>query len=401
MKFELKEINKDIQIVLQHHKTPFYLYNVSHLRKNIEAIKSILTEDIKLCYSIKANPLVVSYMQDLVTYFEVCSYGEYEICREYIGKDKKIIFGGVCKLKEEILEAIKDKRIIVTIESITQLHDINECCKLLGITKEVFLRMSTGNQFGLSMVDLEEIISQRDKYKSIKIKGVQLYANTQCFQINKEKEYIKQLFEVIDQLEKNYGYKINIIDYGGGIGVPYYKKDLEKTNWEEMLQAISQELRDKSNGRQIIYEAGRIIPASCGIYVSSVCDQKINNKRRYSILDGGINHIKYYGQAFGGRNVIAKVLNGQEEKDIYTVCGPLCTSNDILLRQMELAKHNIGDKIIFLNAGAYCQTEAAGLFLSRDLPAIFIIDENKTVKCVRNKIKTYTINSTLTNKERK
>lgn len=392
MSIEIETINKDIQSIIEQYKTPFYMHYIPYLQKNIEAIKRILTDEIHLCYSIKANPLLVPYMQDLITFFEVCSYGEYEICRNTLKKDKKIIFGGVYKHRDEIKEAIKDERVIVTVESLTQINDINECCKSQKIKREVLLRMSTGNQFGLSKTDLEKIIINKSDYENIEIKGVQLYASTQCFNIDKEKEEIRLLFEKIDYLEKVCGYSLGVVNYGGGIGVPYYKNDFKKSSWDAILTEIVNELNSKRNGRKIVYEAGRIISATCGVYVSRVCDQKINGDRKYSILDGGTNHIKYFGQAFGGRNSFAKILKNDDKKDIYTICGPLCTANDILLKDIELAQHDIGDIIIFLNAGAYCQTEGIGLFLSRDLPVAFAINENRKIECIRERIKTSIIN---------
>ena len=41
---------------------------------------------------------------------------------------------------------------------------------------------------------------------------------------------------------------------------------------------------------------GRFIAASCGVFVSSVVDLKTNKEQNYCIIDGGINHINYYGQ---------------------------------------------------------------------------------------------------------
>ncbi len=46
---------------------------------------------------------------------------------------------------------------------------------------------------------------------------------------------------------------------------------------------------------------GRFIAASCGVFVS-VVDLKTNKEQNYCIIDGGINHINYYGQTTGNED---------------------------------------------------------------------------------------------------
>ena len=42
---------------------------------------------------------------------------------------------------------------------------------------------------------------------------------------------------------------------------------------------------------------GRYIAATCGVLISRIADMKMNDTTRYAIIDSGINHINYYGQA--------------------------------------------------------------------------------------------------------
>ncbi|WOO36841.1 alanine racemase [Anaerocolumna sp. AGMB13020] len=395
MNHKLLFLKENMEALLGQTDTPFYVYSLKVLKENIQNIKRILSPEVELCYSIKANPMLVPYVQELVDYFEVCSMGEYKICKEVVTADKKIIYGGICKKKEEIRGAVLNGQVILTVESMTQLRHINQISKEEQRISKVLLRISPGNQFGLSQEDMQEVLRERDSIQNLQILGAQLYASTQCFKVEEEKKQIESLFRYIYELEEIFDFTFKIVDYGGGVGVPYYEGDTGKGNPEELLSEISGLLLSHGKGRKIIFEAGRIIPASCGIYVSRVLDQKTRSGRTYSILDGGTNHIKYFGQAFGGRNAINEVLSEKEEKAVYTVCGPLCTANDILLKDVEVSRHTIDDFFVFLNAGAYCQTEASALFLSRDLPAVFIVKETNEIKLVRKNIDTFHINGGL------
>lgn len=51
--------------------------------------------------------------------------------------------------------------------------------------------------------------------------------------------------------------------------------------------------------------------------------------------------------------------------------------NDILVKAAPLPEMEIGDALVFENAGAYCMTEGMSLFLSRDLPQIYLIGRGR------------------------
>ena len=52
----------------------------------------------------------------------------------------------------------------------------------------------------------------------------------------------------------------------------------------------------------------------------------------------------------------------------------------------------IGDVICFENTGAYCMTEGISLFLSRDIPSVYIKKEDGTYLCVRDSFETFNLN---------
>ena len=60
---------------------------------------------------------------------------------------------------------------------------------------------------------------------------------------------------------------------------------------------------------------------------------------------------------------------------------------------MHIDDLHIGDRVVFPNAGAYCMTEGLALFLSRDLPRVYLCDEFGTVRLVRERIETSGMNT--------
>ena len=78
----------------------------------------------------------------------------------------------------------------------------------------------------------------------------------------------------------------------------------------------------------------------------------------------------------------------------WTLCGSLCTTNDVLVRSISLTGLQPGDLLVFENAGAYSVTEGLGLFLSRDLPQI-VLWQNGAPQLVRALTPTHPLNTPL------
>ena len=142
---------------------------------------------------------------------------------------------------------------------------------------------------------------------------------------------------------------------------------------------------------KVMLEMGRAFVASCGYYLTCVHECKKNNDRNYCIVDGGMHQIQYDGQIRGMYQPKCRMYpDGREgKKEKWTICGALCTANDVLVRDIELTALGEGSVIIFENAGAYAMTEGMSLFLSHELPAVVFYSEKEGFKLARNKQETY------------
>ena len=145
----------EIKTLLNQYTTPFYLFDINVLNKRLTYLKKHLPQRIDICYAMKANPFLVGYLSNQVTRLEVCSPGEYYICRN-TGVDKdKLVISGVYKTPEVIEEMIQDKVKIFTIESLNQLNLLDKLTKQYQYNIEVLLRLTSGNQFGMSQEEVE------------------------------------------------------------------------------------------------------------------------------------------------------------------------------------------------------------------------------------------------------
>ena len=169
---------------------------------------------------------------------------------------------------------------------------------------------------------------------------------------------------------------------------------IEKTtSWDEVYEAIHGINFIKwPVDKKVTLEIGRSIAASCGSYLTKVVDMKTNKYGNFVIMDGGINHLVYYGQTMGMKIPHYELLPHKDDvNETYNLCGSLCTINDFLVKNITCRKLKIDDIFVFKNVGAYSSTEGISLFLSRDLPKV-ILYEYSSYKVVREKFKTSNLN---------
>lgn len=400
-------------------QTPYYVFDTDEFAKRAAMIRAALDckggRRIPLCFSIKANPFLLHRLPEGLDHVEVCSPGELEICISLGVKPESIIYSGVMKEKCDIERAVSYGAGILTCESIrhatliseVMLECMSEGAQEAGLVEkkaQVILRLTSGNQFGMSIEDIEYIISHPDEFKGIAVMGIHYYSDTQksLRKINKDLEKIKS---ALTGLKEKYSFEPQLVEYGPGLCVEYFEDDWQEKE-KQSLDDAAEVLREFAEEYPLGIEMGRFLAASCGKYYTQVKDLKSTGDANYAILDGGIHHLNYFGQRMAMQVPPIKVYGGEvsenEEKPgveltqmpdaDYTLCGSLCTVADVLVREVKLKKLEIGDILEFAHCGAYSVTEAPALFLSRQLPAIYAYSKGCGYECLREHIPAAEIN---------
>ena len=390
----------NLKDIANEYGTPAYVFDIDELTERINMIGGILGQDITLCYAMKANPFLVDAMKPLINKYEVCSPGEFAICeRENIDMNR-IVLSGVNKEQHDIEHVMDDCGGvgIYTIESLNQLQMLSDCADMRKKTIAVLLRVTSGNQFGLDEKDIEEIISNRDNYKYVDFRGIQCYSGTQKKKIAQIEKEIDWLDGICENLNEKYGYQVKELEYGPGLPVSYFCSDAD--NNYEMLEQFSDKLNSIRGKYDITLEMGRYLVATCGVFITRIADMKINNEQNYCIIDGGINHINYYGQTMAMKipqidfvHMSASGDIAQDRESNWTICGSLCTVGDVIVKNLPLKNPAIGDMLVFYNIGAYSVTEGIYLFLSRKMPVIINYSAKSGAVVLREGLASDIINS--------
>ena len=397
--------------------TSAYIFDIRMVEDRVSLIKNKLGDDIGLCYAMKANPFLTDEMDDIIDRIEVCSPGEYEICMAQNIEPDKLIVSGVNKSEESIRRILEYSggRGIYTIESYKHFEILKRLAGRMKLKLSVLIRLSSGNQFGVDRDTLFSLIDKVKETPELALFGIHFFSGTQKKMAKIEKE-LSQLSELGIEISKRYGEEALELEYGPGLGVSYFVNDTEKEKQAsepetqlDMLVGLIDRFQLKKIYGKITIELGRFIAADCGTYITEVEDVKRMAHGNYAIVDGGIHQLSYFGQMLGMKlpymycihisdtssdewYVEQIAYEDKTDNSAYTICGSLCSVNDVMAREIPLEALSDGDLLIFEKCGAYSMTEGISLFLSRDLPHIFLLDKNGRLIQKRKKTETYFLN---------
>lgn len=372
--------------------TPAFIFDVDEFGRRAKNVKSAIG-DAALCYSIKANPFLLACLPEEIDRVEVCSPGELAICRRVGVDPSTVVYSGVNKGSEDIAEAIEYGAELLTAESLRQLGLINAAALAAGKRVRVALRLTSGNQFGMDSENLKRAVAEKGSYEGVDIVAIHYYSGTQKKKLAVVEKELAELEELADTLEERFGLSGISLEYGPGLPADYFGDDPEGRDMAVLAEAGAM-IASVAARRSVTVEFGRFLASPCGTYLTAAADIKNNNGENFVICDGGINHLKYYGQTMAMQTPPITLLGDHGEKtEDYTLCGSLCTTADILVRKVTLPALSVGDVLAFGRCGAYSVTEGIGLFLSRQLPRIVLHSERGGNRLLRDFYGTDILNS--------
>lgn len=380
-----------IQHIVRAYKTPLYVFDIEVLLKRVQYLKDSFPSRVSLCYAMKSNPFLVQELEPFIEKFEVCSPGEYQICEEAGLSKEKLVISGVYKTPEVMEIMLKQSNIgIYTIESTQQFQLLAELSNQSQQKIRLLLRLTSGNQFGLDESELEDILKIIPQFPYLCVQGIQYFSGTQKTSIKRLQREITYLDQYIKKLNQMYQFPIRELEYGPGFPVFYYQE--ESFDEEDFFKQFSSLLEQMEYQGKVTLELGRSISASCGTYFTKVVDCKKNQGQNYAILDGGMHQLVYYGQMMAMKKPCYQLFPKREQgEELWTLCGSLCTINDLIVKQLSVGPLKVGDIFLFEKTGAYSMTEGISLFLSRDLPQVVFLKQG-TLTLIRGAIPTYSFN---------
>ena len=388
----------------QKYGTPLYVYSAAMITHRYNAFdRAFAAIPHFVCYSVKANSnlSILRLLSKKGCGFDVVSGGELERVLTVDRKAaKKVVFSGVGKTREELAAALKAGIMLFNVESESELWALAESAGRLRTIAPVALRVnpdvaaathpyiSTGlhkHKFGVPIGNARTLYAKASGARYLKIRGVSVHIGSQIKDPAPFGEAMARVADLVRQLRDD-GHRIDYVDAGGGLGIPYESSEAE--NFEAQMAAyaaaVSEPLRDLDV--RLLLEPGRSIVGPAGILQTAVVYRKANDGKRFLIVDAAMNDL-IRPALYGAQHEIIPVARGAEAvTQTVDIVGPVCETGDFFARDRELPTVEEGDLLAILDAGAYGMVIASNYNTRPRAAEILVAGKSATVIRRREKV---------------
>lgn len=373
----MEYLRSELQTVIERLDAPFFFYDLDALKKHLQDIDAILDPDIKLWYACKANPMssILKVLRNLGHGIDVASKGElFQVLNTGI-KGQNILATGPGKSKDYLKHLVSMGVKTIVLESINQAIWLNQVAGELEKKVDVLLRVqldwSEGKSvlggdaitpFGISCNDWLEL--HPTELNNLNFLGFHVFQWGNILEVSKLKPIWEKSLEAVIDLSTKLNISLEVMDLGGGLGIPY-QNQTQKVAFEDVHNVLL-ELKKKYHLKKIWMELGRYTVGEIGHYFCKVLDTKIVRGKNILVVEGGINHIAR--NALTGQSFPCSLFRKSTASAAsYQVHGPLCTAIDHLGTFNLPSDIQVGDWLVFSQAGAYGFTESMPYFLCHAL----------------------------------
>ncbi|MEO7496975.1 MAG: diaminopimelate decarboxylase [Massilia sp.] len=378
--------------------TPTYVYSKSALLKNFGAYADACRgRDALVCYAMKANSnlAILDLLAREGAGFDIVSGGELLRVIAAGGDPHKVIFSGVGKSVAEMELALTHDILCFNVESIPELHRLNEVAGRLGKVAPVSLRVNpnvdakthpyiaTGlkaNKFGVAFDDALATYRAAAGLPHLRVAGIDCHIGSQLLDDAPLLEALDKLIDLIDTLDDE-GIHLHHLDIGGGIGINYGEAgEAEPVPVGDYLGRLFARIdawrarRHDGVPVKVIFEPGRSIVGDTGLLLTRIEYLKPGAEKNFAVVDAAMNDLVRPAmyQAWMGVQAVTERAGAAPR---YDIVGPICESGDWLARDRALAVE-AGDLLTIMTAGAYGMTMASN-YNTRGRAAEVLVDGDR------------------------
>jgi len=382
--------------------TPFFVYDSSVLDKKLSILREALPREFEISYSMKANPnaAILRHFLAKGCGLEIASAGEFYQAAHAGCLPERMLFAGPGKTDAELEYVLRKGIGEIHIESFSEVERIATVCQRLHACANVAIRVNPSEEsqagamrmggksapFGIDEESLDAALDLVLSERALNFRGIHLFSGTQILDADLLLNQYRKGLEIARRVARSLGHPLHTVDFGGGLGIPYFthEDELDMQRVREGATELQSELRTEAlfSGTHFIVEPGRYLVGESGVYVARVTDIKVSRGKKYLILDGGMNHHLAASGNLGQtikRNYPIAIVNklGVPSQQAVDVVGPLCTPLDVLGRSVELPDAAVGDLIGVFLSGAYTRAASPLGFLSHPAPPEIWIDSGQ------------------------
>ncbi len=383
--------------------TALYVYDEADLVNRMETYRDAFKsryEHSDVIYAGKAflNKAVARLAAEHDLCLDVSGGGELAIAQAAGFPMDRVFVHGNNKTPQELREAIEAGVGRIVVDSRIELARISAIARELGVTQEIYMRITPGveadtheyirtgcedSKFGFNMRDDWAFSCVKDVLDApnVHLAGLHMHIGSQIFALHSFAEAIEVIVELAARIKDVYGFEIDEIDVGGGLGIAYTAED-KPASIEDFAQVVTDGMKAACDKYQVklprlLCEPGRSLVAVPGVTLYTVGILKtLPGIRKYVAVDGGMSdnirtalyHAEY-------EPVIANKA-GQPRTEIVTVCGKHCESGDAVALDRSIQHPDLGDILCVFGTGAYCHSMASN-YNGQPRPGIVFVKDGQ------------------------
>lgn len=346
--------------------TPAYVYSVASIREQFRRLDAALAPvPHRIHYACKANASLglLAVMREAGARIDVVSGGELYRAKAAGFAPDEIIFGGVGKSEQELREAITARVHVISVESETELRQLDAIAGRMGASARVGIRVNPeitvetfheyiktgekGDKFGVPFDEAHAVATLAHALPHVQLVAIGMHIGSQLTDLAAYADGIARLEALIGALRAEGVDTLEHVDIGGGLFVPYDgEAPADLAGYSAIVVPAVQRL-----GLELIVEPGRYLVAEAGVLLARVLYRKRSGGRDVLVTDTGMNDLLRPSHYDAYHRIEA--VHAVPGRGRFDVVGPICESGDFLALDRDLEDVQPGALLCVFTAGAY------------------------------------------------
>lgn len=418
-----------IERIATQYTTPLYAYDFGEISRQFNLLSEFLPANFQVHYTLKANSslAICHHLANLGSSADISSIGELVAAMKAGFNPKQIVFTGPGKSNRELSFALQQGINLIAVESVNEARRLNSLAIEQGIKQDILVRINpsyrtssscevsqgasscnvnldssapvqlisqSASKFGIDEQVISEVLAEIVTLENINLKGIHIFTESNLLDYQQLVGSCQNTINIANRLRAE-GYPISIVDFGGGMGVPYNSVDaaFDVAKFGQEIQKISD---NNPYQYQYFFELGRYLVCEAGSYITEIIDIKESQGKKFFILDGGVHQLLRLSMMKASKfmDVVGKERVSTEK---VTLAGKLPTPLDIMVEDVEVPNNvEIGDRIVIYNCGAYGFNHSLTNFALHNYPGE-VAYSNEKIEVIREpgKVEDFFLNQKL------
>jgi diaminopimelate decarboxylase len=349
--------------------TPFHIYDENGIRENAKKFKKAfgILPGFKEYFAVKAlpNPFILKILKEEGFGVDCSSLPELILSNKTGFSGEDIMFTSNDTPASEFEKSIELGAII----NLDDISHISYLEKNSGIPELICFRFNPGPERSGNKIIGDPKEAKYGFTKDQLMKGIQdckekgarrFGLHTMIISNELDKKFFietaRMMFNLALEINKNLGIKIEFINLGGGLGIPYKPND-KALDYEALASGIKQTYDSKINGTdlegvKIFLECGRVITGPYGYLVTEVLHLK-HTYKDFVGTDASMANLMRPGMYGAYHHITVLGKESEPNTKMYDVTGSLCENNDKFAVNRPLPEIKVGDLLVIHDTGAH------------------------------------------------